>query len=397
MAADAYLWLDNQLEHCRSLLEAAWLLLGSASPERLVRALQLIALARNQRLLDWRPPQLPERDAEGAERFERYPPQRTGHDTGRFTKLEQTLFEGTHRAWAMARGRGQTSEDPGAAVAHGYFLRYAAGFQHHFKTSNLQIELDDVPGSAVDRLFTLVQEHYEEPVGTRILDFGCGPGDEARRLATKNHDVWAVDSPVWFAASRAADKAGARIAFIEWDPLDYARHICAKAPPEGSPDQVDVVLFRCSLCRVSQRNVLLAAAHRLLRPGGLVLTIDWVQTRTTDRISWARLLDTMRFVDLETEPGYRQLCKEAGFTQFTSWTWQDVARAAEPAMRRFFQRRLDETRQALGDERSDRRLPPDDRAFLLRARRDLEMLTEMSTPEGPLGWLFWSARKPEPR
>src|SRR5262249_8647935 len=102
LAADAYLWLDNQLEHCRSLLEAAWLLRGSGSPERLARALQLIGLARNQGLLDWRPPQLPERDANGAERFERYPPERTGHSAERFTPLEQGLFAGAHRAWAKA-------------------------------------------------------------------------------------------------------------------------------------------------------------------------------------------------------------------------------------------------------------------------------------------------------
>lgn len=397
MAADAYLWLDNQRGHCRALREAAWLLQGSAFPERLVQALQVISLARNHRLIDWQPPQLSERnpqDASSADKFERYSPERTVGETRRFTEIEREIFHKTHDAWARARSRAQTSDDPGTVVAHGHFSRCAAGVQHSLEVGGLQIELDmhgDAPGSAVGRLFELVREHYGAPVMDRILDLGCGPGDEARRLANR-HEVWAVDSPVWFATARSDPPptvdGGAAPRFLEIDPVAYARRVRDGALPEGSPAVVDVVLFRCSLCRVSRRDLLLEAAFKLLRPGGLAVAMDWIQTRTTDRITWAHLLGTGRFVDLETRPGYERLCQDAGFIAFKSWNHSE-------AMRRFFLGRLDRTQRMLSDERRDERRSPYERAFLLRAKRDLEVLTAMSTPKGPLGWLFWAARKPE--
>jgi SAM-dependent methyltransferase len=198
---------------------------------------------------------------------------------------------------------------------------------------------------------------------------------------------------VWFAAvggsqaTAAGDPAGPR--FLPVDLIDYAEQVRGGARPPGSPAAVDVVLFRCSLCRVSRRDLLLEAAFQLLRPGGLVVATDWIQTRTTDRITWAHLLGTGRLVDLETEHGHRRLCHDTGFTAFQGWRQKE-------AMQRCFQRRLERTRRKLADERGEDRRSPFDRAFLLRARRDLEVLAAMSAPGGPLGWLFWAARKPGP-
>jgi hypothetical protein len=142
-----------------------------------------------------------------------------------------------------------------------------------------------------------------------------------------------------------------------------------------------------------------------------VVAADWIQTRVTDRITWSRVMSTGRFVDLETEPGYRRLCSQRDFTfsDFVSWQpcvpaekepefvrWESTAErdARVPAMQRSFQRRLEGVRK-LEDERSGSRRSPYDRAFLLRLKRDLEALVALSGREGPLGWLFWAARKPE--
>jgi SAM-dependent methyltransferase len=105
----------------------------------------------------------------------------------------------------------------------------------------LQIELDGAENtSMVDLLLDHVAAHYGRPPMARILDLSNGQ------------------------------------------------------PPEGHPVEFDVVLFRDSLCRISQPGLLLEAAHKLLRPGGLVVATDWIQTRVTDRTTWSRIVETGR-------------------------------------------------------------------------------------------------------
>jgi SAM-dependent methyltransferase len=403
LAADAYQWLDAEQHHWGALLDAAALLQGSAFPERLIQAFQLLALARNNRLLYREHHEIPRDALDAPAQFERYP---LAADAGAGrARREDKLFDEIYRSWLTSPGRLQTSDDPGTIVTHGYFSRYIPGVQQLFGSSSLssslQIEFEAEPGEpgeparAVDRLLGLVDERYHRPVMTRILDFGCGAGDDARHLA-KHHEVWAVDSPLWFATERTAPPAadaGPAPRFLKIDPVEYARRVRDGKPPEGSPGELDAVLFRCSLFRISHRATLLEAAHRLLKPGGLVIATDWVQTRVTDRITWSRLVGTGRLVDLDTEPGYRRLCDKLGFVDFASWDWTAERSARAPAMYRWFERRLKEVRR-LEDERGGPRWSPYERAFLLRLKRDLEAFVALSGPEGPLGWVFWSARKP---
>jgi SAM-dependent methyltransferase len=417
LAADAYQWLDAEPHHWGALLEAAWLLQGSAFPERLIQAFQLVSLARNNRMLYRALHQSPRNNAsDPPAQFEGYPLGRDDDD--RRTARERMLFDDSYRAWMTVPGRVQISDDPGTVMAHGYVSHYAPNLRKLFRSSSsssgLQIELEadaGKPANTVERLLAHVATHYREPAMARILDFGCGAGDDARHLA-KRYQVWAVDSPLWFSAARrdapSTDAAAPR--FVEMDLVEYAGRVRDSKPPDGSPAELDVVLFRCSLCRISQRALVLEAAHKLLRPGGLVVATDWIQTRVTDRITWSRIVGTGRFVDLEIEPGYRRLCDQLSFTEFVSWQpcapadkpgepefvlWENTAQrdASVPAMQRWFLRRLEEVRR-LEDERSVPRRSSYDRAFLLRLKRDLEAFVALSGPEGPLGWLFWAARKP---
>jgi SAM-dependent methyltransferase len=398
LAADAYQWLDAEHHHWGALLEAASLLQGSALPERLIQAFQLVSLARNNRVLYRAQRPRDDTAADPAPRFERYPLGEDG-EPGR-TRRERLLSDEAYRVWLTAAGRSLVSDDPGTVVALGFFSRYLPGVRQLFRSSalssSLSIELDADPARpvrAVDRLLELVGQHYGQPVMDRILDFGCGAGDDARYLA-RRHQVWAVDSPLRFAAARDDRPVDASAAprFIALDPVELARRICDGRPLDDCPAQLDVVLFRCSLCRINQRALVLQAAHQLLRPGGLVIATDWVQTRVTDRTTWTRLTGAGRFVDLETEPGYRRLCSEQRFIDFVSWDSAIEPGAGAPAMHRWAISRLDELRR-LEDERSGPRSPYE-RAFLMRMKRDFEALAALSTADGPLGWLFWAARKP---
>src|SRR5262249_1805612 len=150
--------------------------------------------------------------------------------------------------------------------------------------------------------------------------------------------------------------------FIELDPVELARRVCDGRPLDGCPAQLDVVLFRCSLCRISQRALVLQAAYQLLRPGGLVVATDWVQTRAIDRTTGAPIVGAGRFADLETEPGYRRLCSEQRFIDFVSWDTAIEPGTSAPAMHRWAHGRLDELRR-LEDERG-RPYSPYERAFL---------------------------------
>jgi SAM-dependent methyltransferase len=355
LASDAYQWLDAEPHHWRALLEAASLLQGSGSAEHLIQAFQLVSLARNNRILYRALHRPPTRDdADPPAQFVVYPLGRDDDD--RRTARERAHLDDLHRAWRSTPGPVHTSEDPGTTVARRDLATDAPGTAKLSLLRTLQIELDGAENtSMVDLLLDHVAAHYGRPPMARILDLSHGQ------------------------------------------------------PPEGHPVEFDVVLFRDSLCRISQRGLLLEAAHKLLRPGGLVVATDWIQTRVTDRTTWSRIVETGRFAGLEVEPGYQRLCRQLHFEDFVSWEpcmADDGARpefvpwaslpgrdARAPAMQRWFQRRLDEVREH-ENERDGERRSPYERAFLLRLKRDLDTFVALSGSDGPLGWLLWAARKP---
>lgn len=113
-------------------------------------------------------------------------------------------------------------------------------------------------------------EHYHariwEGIGAalegrrRILEVGCGPGDDARRLAAGGHEVTAVD--VEASEGWSLDSHG--VTFIEGS---------AERLPFAD-DSFDAVLERDALHHIAEPGRVLREIRRVLRPDGVAVIVE---------------------------------------------------------------------------------------------------------------------------
>ena len=101
--------------------------------------------------------------------------------------------------------------------------------------------------------------------GKRVIDFGCGPGLYATRLASCGASITGVDfSPTSVAYAREqAERSGLQISFHQANYLDFE--------PDGTFDLITMIM--CDFCALSptQRKGLLSKFHKILKPSGSVL------------------------------------------------------------------------------------------------------------------------------
>ncbi|MFM8972739.1 MAG: class I SAM-dependent methyltransferase [Actinomycetota bacterium] len=107
-----------------------------------------------------------------------------------------------------------------------------------------------------------------EVTGKRVLDLGCGAGENAVVLAGRGAHVIAVDASAGrlAAARRLADAAEVR---VEWHQSDASDLAFLRA------DSIDLALATGLLGEVDDLDRLLRQVHRVLRPGApLVFSFD---------------------------------------------------------------------------------------------------------------------------
>jgi 2-polyprenyl-3-methyl-5-hydroxy-6-metoxy-1,4-benzoquinol methylase len=130
---------------------------------------------------------------------------------------------------------------------------------------NEEVDLSSRNGPFIERSVEWIASHFNVRAGTKIADFGCGPGLYTTRLAKKEADVTGIDfsaRSIQYAQDVAA-REGLSIDYITQNYLDYE-----------SDDRFDLALMiMCDFCVLSpsQRKKMLTNFHTILKPGGAVL------------------------------------------------------------------------------------------------------------------------------
>jgi cyclopropane fatty-acyl-phospholipid synthase-like methyltransferase len=121
----------------------------------------------------------------------------------------------------------------------------------------------------------IVQAARLEP-GSRVLDFGSGPGGATVAMAQMSGATFVGVSNTESLSRRArrlaADRQMTRQAtFLTVGDVDYR---ALMAWPDGG---FDAVTFIESVCHLPDRAAFFDAVYRVLRPGGRLVGLDWVQ------------------------------------------------------------------------------------------------------------------------
>jgi len=117
----------------------------------------------------------------------------------------------------------------------------------------------------IDQSVAWIGTRFDVGPGTRIADFGCGPGLYANRLGRLGADVTGIDfSKRSIEHARAvADKEGLSATYVHQNYLGFE-----------TEDRFDLVLLiMCDFCALSpqQRRTMLERFRDLLAPGGSIL------------------------------------------------------------------------------------------------------------------------------
>jgi len=130
---------------------------------------------------------------------------------------------------------------------------------------NEEIDVSSRNAEFINRSVEWISSRFNVGAGTKIADFGCGPGLYTTRLAKKQADVTGIDfskRSIQY-AQEVATRNGLPIHYLNRNYLEFE-----------TDDRFHLVLMiMCDFCALSpaQRKKMLAKFHAFLRPGGSVL------------------------------------------------------------------------------------------------------------------------------
>ncbi|MHC4368291.1 MAG: class I SAM-dependent methyltransferase [Planctomycetota bacterium] len=130
---------------------------------------------------------------------------------------------------------------------------------------NEQVDLSSRNTEFIDRSVEWIASEFNVGAGTKIADFGCGPGLYTTRLAKKQADVTGIDfskRSIHY-AQQVATTEGLSICYENQDYLEFE-----------TDKRFDLILMiMCDFCALSpaQRRKMLSKFQTILEPGGSVL------------------------------------------------------------------------------------------------------------------------------
>lgn len=130
---------------------------------------------------------------------------------------------------------------------------------------NQEIDVSSRKAAFIDRSVEWITSHFNVGAGTKIADFGCGPGLYTSRLSRRQAEVTGIDfskRSIQY-AQEAAIREGLSIQYVNQDYMDFETN-----------DRFHLILMiMCDFCALSarQRRKMLTKFHTLLEPGGYVL------------------------------------------------------------------------------------------------------------------------------
>ncbi|HHF52341.1 MAG TPA: methyltransferase domain-containing protein [Candidatus Aminicenantes bacterium] len=130
---------------------------------------------------------------------------------------------------------------------------------------NESIDVSSRNAEFMDRSVKWIASEFKIGRGSRIADFGCGPGLYAARLAKRGASVTGIDfskRSIEY-AKEAAAREQLNISYVNQNYLEFE-----------TKERFDLVLMIfCDLCALSptQRKGILSRFHKILKPGGAVL------------------------------------------------------------------------------------------------------------------------------
>ncbi len=130
---------------------------------------------------------------------------------------------------------------------------------------NEQVDLSSRNTAFIDRSVEWIASDFNVGAGTKIADFGCGPGLYAARLARRQADVTGIDF------STRSIRYAQQVATTEGLAIHYENQNYLEFETDARFDLI--LMIMCDFCALSpaQRKKMLSKFYTILEPGGCVL------------------------------------------------------------------------------------------------------------------------------